>query len=223
MIDKSGAFDVCRSRNASTHFQRWDDIKHNIITNWVDLLDERQQAGLAIFSDRTTAYSYGEGEPLGLILGWGGEAGYWWGRSALRGEQKSRYAILPHRGDWRAARLWQENNAFEEAIVVQVMPGAPDALSASKSLLRLSPPEAAISSVTVSGGALLVRIFLANTAEASCRLELGFKARTAEVVELDGRVMKELSLQHNDGEYSSLSIKMPPFSIRTLRIIPAQP
>jgi alpha-mannosidase len=223
VIDKSGAFDVCRSRNASTHFQRWDDIKHNIITNWVDLLDERQQAGLAIFSDRTTAYSYGEGEPLGLILGWGGEAGYWWGRSALRGEQKSRYAVLPHRGDWRAARLWQENNAFEEAIVVQVMPGAPDALSASKSLLRLSPPEAAISSVTVSGGALLVRIFLANTEEGSCRLELGFKARKAELVELDGRVIKELPLQHHEREYSSLSIEMPPFSIRTLRIIPAQP
>lgn len=222
VIDKSSAFDVCRSRNASTHFQRWDDIKHNIITNWVDLLDERQQAGLAIFSDRTTAYSYGEGEPLGLILGWGGEAGYWWGRSALRGQQESRYAILPHRGDWRDARLWQENNAFEEAVVVQVMPGAPEALRMSRSLIRLSPPEATLSSVTVSGGTLLIRIFLANTVEASCRLEFGFKARTVEVVELDGRVIEELPLQHNEGEYGSVRIKMPAFSIRTLRIIPAQ-
>jgi len=221
VIDKSAAFDVCRSLNASTQFQRWDDIKHNIITNWVDLLDEQQQMGLAIFSDRTTAYSYGDGEPLGLILGWGGEGGYWWGRSPLRGEQESRYAILPHRGGWSDAQLWQENQAFEEPVVVQVMPGAMDSLM-TKSLIRLSPPEATLSSVMTERGALQVRIFHANTQSGSCRLELGVAAHTVQVVELDGRVVEVLPLQHDGKGLVSVRIPMPPFAIRTLRIIPAR-
>lgn len=220
-IYKSSAFDVCRSRNASTQFQRWDEIKHNIITNWVDLLDERQQVGLAIFSDRTTAYSYGDGEPLGLILGWGGEAGFWWGRSPLRGEQQSSYAILPHRGSWSDAQLWRENQIFEEAVVAQVMPGA-DA-SMARSLLRLSPAAATLSSVTADKEALLVRIFHANAESGSCRLELGFAARTVHVVELDGRVAEELPLLREGGrEHAFVRMVLPPFAIRALRIIPVQ-
>jgi alpha-mannosidase len=220
-IYKSSAFDVCRSRNASTQFQRWDEIKHNIITNWVDLLDERQQMGLAILSDRTTAYSYGDGEPLGLILGWGGEAGFWWGRSPLRGEQQSSYAILPHRGNWSDAQLWRENQIFEEAVVAQVMPTA-DA-SMARSLLRLSPTAATLSSVTADKEALLVRIFHANAETGSCRLELGFAARTVHVVELDGRAAEELPLLREGGsEHASVRTTLPPFAIRTLRIIPVQ-
>ena len=40
-IYKNAAYDVCRSRNSDTFFQGWDEIKHNIIVNWVDLLDEQ--------------------------------------------------------------------------------------------------------------------------------------------------------------------------------------
>src|SRR6185369_4954574 len=39
-IYKNAAYDVCRSRNADTHFQRWDEIKQNLIVNWVDVVDE---------------------------------------------------------------------------------------------------------------------------------------------------------------------------------------
>ena len=47
-IFKNAAYDVCRSRNADTFFQRWDEIKHNILLHWVDLVDESAKIGLAV-------------------------------------------------------------------------------------------------------------------------------------------------------------------------------
>ena len=75
-LDKNGGFDVCRSRNTDTYFQRWDEIKHNIILNWVDVRDEASDAGLALFSEHTTAYTHGPDHPLSLVLGWGWEGGF---------------------------------------------------------------------------------------------------------------------------------------------------
>ena len=164
---KNSAFDVCRSRNASTHFQRWDEIKHNIITNWVDVFDAKQDLGLALFSDRTTAYSFGDGDPLGLILAWGWEAGYWWGKCPLRGEQESSYSIVPHRGLWNEAELWQLNARAEEPIVAQWMESAPGN-AMEHSYLRLTPAEAMLSAVSVNGANLEVRVFHAQDRAGDC-------------------------------------------------------
>ena len=72
-IYKNAAYDVCRSRNRDTFFQGWNEIKHNIILHWVDLVDEADKIGLAVLSDHTTAYTHGPEHPActcdGLGLG----------------------------------------------------------------------------------------------------------------------------------------------------------
>jgi alpha-mannosidase len=219
-IYKNSAFDVCRSRNASTHFQRWDEIKHNIITNWVDVFDAKQNLGLALFSDRTTAYSFGDGDPLGLILAWGWEAGYWWGKCPLRGEQESSYSIVPHRGLWHEAELWQQNARAEEPIAAQWMESAPGEVL-EHSYLRLSPAEATLSAVQVNGGQLEARVFHAQDRAGAFKLRFGFPVAGAELIELDGRVAAKLAVTHDADGGSSVSAPIPAFGLRTVRVVPA--
>ncbi len=97
-VYKNSAFDVCRSTNDNTFFNRWDEIKHTIILNWVDVVDPAANVGLALLTDHTTSYAEGKEHPLSLIMGWGWEGGFWWGKCPLNGVQESRYAVIPHAG-----------------------------------------------------------------------------------------------------------------------------
>ncbi len=220
VLDKSSAFDVCRSRNRSTHFERWDEIKHNIITDWVDLFDDEQGIGLALLSDRTTAYSCAEGEPLGLVLGWGGEAGFWWGKCPLRGDQQASYAVIPHRGNWTEARLWQANQAFGEDVVTEEIPAGRSSDSVA-ALLRIRSPNTTLSSLTIVEGEVQVRLFCPSTEAEDAVLDVGFPIHGARLVELDGRPIHSVQLVPGARGRSTLQLAMPPFAIRTLRLAPA--
>jgi alpha-mannosidase len=219
-IYKNSAFDVCRSRNASTNCESWDDIKHNIITNWVDAYDAKQNLGLAVISDRTTAYSYGDDDPLGLVLGWGWEAGFWWGRCPLRGEQDSSYSLLPHRGNWTEAELWAKNLAKEEPVVAQWMTSLPGKAGSEHSDLRVSPAKAVISTAYISGPNLEFRVFHAHDQAGTCRLEFRFPAVEVQLVELDGRVAAELPVHAHPSGSTFVSFGIQRFGLRTLRIVP---
>lgn len=41
-IYKNAPFDVCESKLDNTFFNTWDQIKHNIILNWVDLAEQKE-------------------------------------------------------------------------------------------------------------------------------------------------------------------------------------
>jgi alpha-mannosidase len=218
-IYKNGAFDVCRSRNASTNFERWDEIKHNIIINWVDAYDATHNLGLAVLSDRTTAYSYGDDDPLGLILGWGWEAGFWWGRCPLRGEQTSAYSVIPHRGNWIEAGLWMMNSAKEEPVVAQWMASLSSDTGNEHSCLRVFPVEAVISAAYMNGCNLEVRIFHAHDQAGTCQLEFGFPVVEAQLIELNGRVAAKLQLNAHASGFTSVSFAIPGFGLRTVRVV----
>jgi alpha-mannosidase len=220
-VYKNSAFDVCLSRNASTNFERWDEIKHNIITNWVDAYDVTQNLGLAVLSDRTTAYSHGDGDPLGLVLGWGWEAGFWWGRCPLRGEQDSSYSLIPHRGNWTEAKLWAKNLAKEEPVAAQWMSSVPGETGNQHSCLRAFPAEAIISAAYINGSNLEVRVFHAHDQPGQCRLEFGFPVVEAQLIELDGRVAERLPLNAHGNGYTFVSFGIPKFGLRTVRAVPA--
>lgn len=219
-IYKNSAFDVCRSRNASTNFERWDEIKHNILLNWVDAYDPDQKLGLAVVSDRTTAYSFGDGDPLGLILGWGGEAGFWWGRCPLRGEQDSSYSLIPHSGRWTEAELWQQNAAKEEPIVAQWIQSETVPADSRRSYLQVTPSKTMVSAASMNGSDLEVRVFHAHDEDGDCQISFGFNVAEVHSVELDGRVLETLPIQAEERGTCSVKFKISRFGLRTLRIRP---
>ena len=213
---KDAPFDVCRSRHENTFFQSWDEIKHNIVLNWVDLFDADSGYGLAVLSDHTTSYLWGEGHPLGLTVAWGWEGGFWWGKCPLRGRQEMRYALLPHRGRWDEAHVWWARTRWSEPYLVSAAHGSFPV--AAGSLFALTDPGIELSAVQVEGNDLLVRVFNAAGAQERCDLVLHRRPERAELVELDGRFVASLPVREQ-AEASFVSFPLPRFGFRTVRLV----
>ena len=106
---KDAPFDVCMSKEKSTNFHNWKDIKHNVILGWVDL-EASDGDSFAILTDHTTSYVY-DGNLLGLTVQCSGNG--LWGRDyKIDGPTLMEFSIVPHQGNWYAAemhgRIWNE-------------------------------------------------------------------------------------------------------------------
>lgn len=214
---KNSAFDVTESRHADTQYERWDEIKHNIILDWVDIYDERLNSGLAIFCDHTTDYSHGENDPLALTLGWGGEAGFWWGRRPLRDAQEMRYAVLPHCDRWDQAGVPRQSRFWTEPLLpVPVrLAGKP---SSSKPLLQVTDPSVEVSSLQRDGEDILARLYNAGSCSSSFSVIIGPQSGEVALVELDGKPKERLIRNELPGGGSEVKLSLPRHGLVTLRI-----
>lgn len=216
-IYKNAAFDVCRSRNENTWFQGWHEIKHNVVLHWVDVFDEEQKLGLAVFSDHTTGYTHGPEHPLALVMGWGWEGGYWWGKCPLRGTQQIHYALTPHGGMWDQARISRESACWNEGLTAQLVDGAPSDASNARSLISVSGDGIEVSAMLIQSDALSVRLFNAEGDDSPRAVRFGVRPARVELVELDGRAVRQLDVRRaSNGQYE-VTIALPRFGIRTLR------
>ncbi len=217
-IYKNAAYDVCRSRNRDTFFQRWDEIKQNLVIHWVDVVDEEEKAGLAVFSDHVTAYTHGPDHPLALVMGWGWEGGFWWGKCPLRGTQQIGYALVPHTGLWDEARISAESANWNEPLVAQIMDGDPGTGAATRSLVSVSGGGVEIPTVLHQDESLLIRLFNAEGDDAERTVSLDVQASRVELVEFDGRVIRELPVRRGSGGRREVRLALPRFGLRTLRL-----
>lgn len=211
---KHSAFDVTESRHQDTHFTRWDEIKHTILLDWLDLYDEQQDYGLAIFSDHTTGYSHAQDEPLALTLGWGWEGGFWWGKRPLEGQKEINYSLLPHSERWDQAGIHQQYSRWAEPLVP--MYALLD--DQSYSLLQVSDPTVEVTTLLRDDEDVLVRLFNSGSARKTVKLLVNAEIENAEVVELDG-VFKETFVikQRRKGEVEG-EITLNGFGLATIRL-----
>ena len=216
-VYKNAAYDVCRSRNTDTFFQKWNEIKHNIILHWVDVVDETENVGLAVFSDHTTAYTHGPEHPLALVMGWGGEGGFWWGKCPLKGTQQISYALLPHNGEWDQAGLSEESSRWNEPLVTQIVEGEPATIPKAHSAVAVSGTGIEVPSLLVDGRHLMIRLFNAAGDDSERTISLHAKPSRVDLVELDGRMIRQLETRPTvDGRFG-VKLGLPRFGIRTLR------
>ena len=218
-VNKDAAFDVCKSVLDNTFFNTWDSIKNNVVLNWVDTYDPKASRGLSLFCDHTTSYALGDSVPLGLVLAFSGK-GLWNHTFTIKGPVEARYAIVPHAGEWDSSLIWAENMQWAEPLVAQVISNTPRA-GAGRSLVSLDDARIDISAMTVDGNALMVRLFNASPAGRGATVRFGFPLRAADIVELDGRVVKRLPLKR-DRAGASATVDFPPFGIRTIRVAPGK-
>ncbi|MBO7743402.1 hypothetical protein I8J29_04295 [Paenibacillus sp. MWE-103] len=216
-IYKNSAFDVTLSRHADTHYERWDEIKHNIVLHWIDVYDPRRDYGLAVFADHATDYSHAKDEALALTLGWGGEGGFWWGKRPLNGVQEMRYAVLPHGGRWDRAGIQQACARWMEPLLPAF--GFHSGAS-SMSLFRVTDPAIEVSSVTMDGEDLLVRLYNSGSEARSCSIVLGapLSAGDLSLVELDGKPLSALSSDVLPDQTREAKLSLPRQGLATVRI-----
>ena len=206
---KDAPFDVCESRLEDTYFDRWDGIKHNVILDWVDLCG-RDGRSFALFSDHTTSYGYGPGDPLTLTVQFSGN-GLWGRNYTIDGPTRMRYAIVPHTGRWDEALIQEECQAWNEPLIV--LPGA----AAVESLLDLSGTGYAVSALTAGPDGYLLRLYNASGDDSARSLRLSLPAVEITEVDLLGAETARPAWSQN-GDAVLLETSIPRFGIKTFRI-----
>ncbi|HEV7214678.1 MAG TPA: hypothetical protein VGP33_06100 [Chloroflexota bacterium] len=219
VLDKGAPYDVCRSREQDTFFQRWDEIKHNIILDWVDVLNEETGCGLALLSDHTTSYLHGPDYPLGLVLAWGGEGGFWWGKCPLQGSQEVHYALLPHAGAWEEAGLPTEYARWREPLLSQLGVGDAAGGVSRRCLLQIDERNVQAPALYVQGDDVLVRLYNAVRHETVCTVTIGATPTRVELAELDGRPIEVLAAARTPYGSCLVRLNLRPFGLQTLRLV----
>lgn len=202
-IFKDAPFDVCESRLETTEFSSFDDLKHIVILDWVDL--ETTGSSMALFTDHTTSYTYGPDFPLGLTVQYVG-TGYSRNSYNVDGPSTVEYALLLHDGAWDKDDVQVINEQWRNRPVCAYGQPAVD----EESLLDITGTGWQIVTAYREGTKLMVRLFNAQGDSDECSVQPGFSFTDASLVELDGRVREEL------GSSPVLRFAIPRFGIRTL-------
>ncbi|MGV3509697.1 MAG: glycoside hydrolase family 38 C-terminal domain-containing protein, partial [Sphingobacteriaceae bacterium] len=215
-VYKDAPFDVTESQLKNTFFTRWDSIKNNVILNWVDIYDETEGYGMAMFTDHTTSYSHGENDPLGLTLQYSGK-GLWGRNYKIEGPTEVNYSLMPHKGKWDKSMVWTEGTKINEPLITSLMHTPPDQRNYKRSLLKVDNTGWEISSIVKEKDCLLIRVFNAEGTNAKNKIIVDIPLKTAELVELNGELKEHLAVTRN-GNRSSLAFAIPKFGIRTIKV-----
>lgn len=212
---KNAPFDVTESKLENTFYDRWDSIKHNVILNWVDVIDGEAERGFALFTDHTTSYAHGKDHPLALNLQYSGKG--LWGRDyKIAGPSAIRYAIAMHDGTWNEAGLWTESVKWNEPLMTTMMDASP--VMQTKSLLEI--PEGGLEVTTMKHDEqdLMIRFFNAEAVGEMQKVVFDGQIQKAELIELNGKIAGELKVSSEGENKSAVVLPIPQFGIRTLRI-----
>lgn len=206
---KDAPFDVCESTLTDTYFDRWDEIKHNVILDWVDLCGKDGRS-FALLSDHTTSYTYGPDFPLALTVQYTGN-GLWGRNYSLIGPSELSYAIVPHEGKWDEARIQEENLSWNEPLTV--LAGDHPALS----LLDLEGTGYLVSALTSTPEGYLLRLYNASGDASARTLRLSLPVSRICEVDLRGEEIAPLS-PARDSEGTRIEVSLPRHAFKTLKI-----
>lgn len=210
---KNAPFDVCESRNENTFFGNWDEIKHNVILHWVDLVEEDQEYGLALLSDHTTSYLHGSDYPLSLTAQYSG-VGLWGVDYKITEALKMRYALIPHAGRWDTAQIATESNCWNEPLL-GVYGG--DFVGEDRQFVAAGQAGIEVSAMKLDQEDLLLRLFNAEGVSGVHQIRLDFPVEGIEEVLLDGEKVGALQVADHMGK-PTFSMDIPRFGIKTVRI-----
>lgn len=215
-IYKDAPFDVTKSQLENTYFNRWDEIKHNILLNWVDLGSNGKDPSLALFTDHTTSYVHGSDHPLALTLQYSGRG--LWGRDyTITGPTEISYSLLPHAGKWDDDRIWTRSERTNEPLVAALVDaGAEDVTQ--QSYFSIEDHAYELVSMEMKGADLYIRLFNAQSDQTERQITFGGKADTIEWVELSGEVSGQAQYRTAENHATAITARIPRFGIRTLRL-----
>ncbi|GAB1358242.1 hypothetical protein MASR1M31_00200 [Porphyromonadaceae bacterium] len=210
---KNAPFDVALSNDTDSYFNTWDSIKHNVILNWVDMMDETNNLGLALLCDHTTSYSHDTSNTLGLTIQYVGK-GLWGRNYKIEQPTAIRFALIPHSNRWDKAGLWNESVRWNEPL--RAVARDRQRSDKGRSFITLSKG-VELSAVQHTGDAILFRVFNAEGGERPLTVGLNFPIKEVVEVDLRGKVVRSVALSKiNEG--FTFSEPIAPFGIHTYRV-----
>jgi len=160
---------------------------------------------------KCTALKEGYGESGGFKLGVATEQGYEKGV-----KHELRYAYLPHAGDWRQARIWEQGHGFNTPLIAVKTTAHAGALPPRRSWIAASDPRVVLSAVRRGKKGIVVRVYEAAGDDVKdARISLAFPCRAVE----------ETNLVEDDGsplvaDATGFAVTLGAFQIRTFQIVP---
>jgi alpha-mannosidase len=152
------------------------------------------------------AYGYGGGYEPGM----GSESGFGIGQ-----ERTLHYAIAPHRGDWRDAKVWRDGMELNNPLICRTAAPHAGKLASLWSFVKVSNPNAVISSVTDGrDGAVLVRVYDA-TGRDTKDVMLAFPSEVASAKEVN---FMEDHLADLSAQGKQIRFDLSAFQIKTLSV-----
>ncbi|MGN6264143.1 MAG: glycoside hydrolase family 38 C-terminal domain-containing protein [Ginsengibacter sp.] len=214
-VYKDAPLDVTESKLPNTFYNRWDSIKNNIVDNWVDVTDNKNEYGIAVISDHVTSYSHGENFPLSLTVQYAG-IGLWGRNYNVDGPTTIRYALVPHAGKWDKAGLNEETINWNEPIIGSMGYYEESARHFIESLDK----GLAINAIYYKGNDLYIRIVNNESDKKTHHIIFNGYADQVQLVELNDKIV---SLFDPKSKHVSFDLYLPLFAFKTIRLINARP
>ena len=211
---KNSPFDVSETRLENTLYDSWDRIKHNVILNWVDVANQANDYGVALFTDHTTSYLQTDDLSLGLTVQYTGKA--LWGRNyRIHGPTRLKYALLPHSGNWEKASIEFASSAWNEPLIGRFVHAEKDL--SEFNLLEVADKNLQVSSVAVDGEDLLVRFYNASQNQDQ-EVLWNCRAEKIELVDLLGTTIAPVQQGKGANGKRVTKLTLPQFGFQTVRL-----
>jgi alpha-mannosidase len=192
----------------------WGDADHGVgllnIGLCGNLVSERTLM-LSLLRAHTLAnYGFGGGFEPGMTS----DSGY-----EIDRERTLRYALVPHRGDWRQAQVYREGMEFGRPLLCRPAAAHAGSLPATWGWVQVSEPSVVVSALQAgSDGAALLRVY--ETIGKATNVTLTFAAELASANEVN-LMADTMAAVKPDGK--RLSCDIGAFQIKTLKVRLARP
>ncbi|MBQ6944306.1 MAG: hypothetical protein IJN43_08245, partial [Ruminococcus sp.] len=126
-----------------------------------------------------------------------------------------RYAFMPHTDKWEKAKLYDEALAFNAPLKVCQFGKQEGIFDLENSFVAIEGDNLILSSVTKSDNdTVLIRVYNPTEKEIKGKISLGFDAKSARSIRLDGQVREDLEVKNN-----TISVKVGKGKIYTVEVL----
>ncbi|MFA7344198.1 MAG: alpha-mannosidase [Terrimicrobiaceae bacterium] len=139
---------------------------------------------------------------------------------ADKGQHRFTYALLPHPGDFRAARVIEEAYQLNTPLRLDALESRAGTLPPVHSFLKIDRPGVILETIkrAEDGDGLIVRLYEAHGARGPARLDIGLSALRVSRADMLENDIEDISLSSGN-----LTLNLRPFEICTLRIRAREP
>lgn len=198
-VIKHAPYENYVSENRDTRFLGWNEIKNNIINQFIDFQDLEEGYGLAVMCDHVTGYSL-VGNRFSLTQAFGYYAGFWWGCQPLCGNSVMAYSILPHGKSFEEGMVTSWNSRKNEPFLVHVSSMRPEKME--DSVWCMSEPMLETAAVYRQNDRYYVRLFNHGMEKHAVRYEASIPDFQGEKADLNGRQI------HDTGDKSAAAAEI---------------
>jgi alpha-mannosidase len=192
--------------------------------NWVDF--GNGDHGLAVLNRGLPGNNVGDGTMMLSLLrstriqSYGYEGGYERGMSSDSGFQLGReftfdYALVPHEGNWRQARVYRQGWEFNHPLIAQTVPSHEGQLPNRWGLLQVTPDNVIVSALKPGrSGTSVLRIYETAGKSTDVEISLSVDASAATIVNL----LEDDQDETVDIVDRCLKVNLHPFEIKTVQL-----